>query len=71
MIVCKLFNEPGDWTIAATGERVNLLCANSAWTPDGLNVGWTEFDSKESAIEAWDLIPYEENIENNESTQNV
>jgi len=69
MIVCKLFKEPGDWQIAETGERVNLVCGKEAWTPEGLNVGWTEFDSEDAAIDAWDLVPYvepevEENTEN-------
>ena len=38
-MVCKIFNEEGDYIVSATGERINLVCASKACTPEGLNVG--------------------------------
>jgi hypothetical protein len=54
-MVCKIFKEEGDYLVSATKERINLVCASQAWTPEGLNVGWTEFNSVESACQEWGL----------------
>ena len=57
-MIYKLFIEEGDWIDIATGERRNLLEANIAWTPEGENVGWTQFSSKEECAQAWGLTPW-------------
>lgn len=54
-MVYKLFNEEGDYLDAITKEPRNLLTANWAETPEGLNVGWAEFDSLEEAIAYFNL----------------
>jgi hypothetical protein len=54
-MVCKIFKEEGDYLVSATQERVNLLCVSRADTPEGLNVGWTEFNSEEEACQEWGL----------------
>lgn len=54
-MVYKIFNENGDYVDATTKEPRNLLAANWAETPEGLNVGWTEFDSLEEAIQYFNL----------------
>lgn len=66
-MVYKVLNEDGAWKDAITGERRNLLEANTAWTPEGINVGWTEFSSIEAAAESFGLVPYEENTEDLEN----
>ena len=64
-MVCKLFNEEGDYIVKSTGERVNLLCTTQAHTPEGLNVGWTQVSSEEEACQLWDLEYLKLEIENN------
>jgi len=66
MIVCKLFEEPGEYLRVSDGERVNLYCATQADTPEGLNVGWTSFNNEAEACQEWGLeyLP----IENTEET---
>lgn len=54
-MVYKIFNEVGDYVDAATKEPRNLLSANWAETPEGLNIGWSEFDSLDEAIAHFNL----------------
>jgi len=55
-MVFKQIVEPGgDW-INARGHRVTLLAGNVAYTPDGVNVGWSEFETEEECAQAWGLI---------------
>ncbi len=49
-MVYKLINEDGDYVDVNTGEPRNMLKANWADTPEGMNVGWSEFDSDEEAV---------------------
>lgn len=41
MMVYKIFEELGDFIRVSDNQRVNILFANEAHTPQGLNVGWT------------------------------
>lgn len=50
-MVYKIFNEEGDYIITSTGERVNILFAPNAWTPEGLNVGWTEYTLEDEVLQ--------------------
>jgi hypothetical protein len=65
-MVCKIFNENGDYIVSSTGERVNLLCGPQADTPEGLNVGWTQFNSVEEACQEWGLEYLKLETETNE-----
>lgn len=40
---------------AITFEDVNLLECDIAYTPDGINVGWTEFQSIEEAEQYFNI----------------
>ena len=54
-MVFKQFDDPsGDW-IDTEGKRVILVSGNAAYTPDGLNAGWTEFESVEECEKEWGL----------------
>ena len=54
-MVYKLFIEEGEYQDKTTKEIRNLLEANIAYTPDGINVGWTEFETLELAMEYFNL----------------
>lgn len=43
-MVYKVFEENGDYVRMSDGKRVNILFAEEAHTPQGLNVGWTHFE---------------------------
>ena len=49
-MVYKLFIEDGEYQDKTTKEIRNLLEAEIAYTPDGINVGWTELENLESAM---------------------
>ena len=49
-MVYKLFIEDGEYQDKTTKEIRNLLEATVAYTPDGINVGWTELENLESAM---------------------
>ena len=61
-MVYKIFNETGDYVDATTKEPRNLLSANWAETPEGLNIGWTEFNSLEEAIAYFNLEKIDNNV---------
>lgn len=54
-MVYKLFNEDGDYIDATTKEPRNLLEAEFAMTPDGLNVEWVELENLQAAITYFNL----------------
>ena len=62
MVYKKIQNEEGNY-IDVQQVRWDILEAHEAWTPQGKNVGWDEFDSLESAVQAYGLTydPLEEN----------
>lgn len=68
-MVYKLFNEEGLYRDKTTGEPRNLLEATIAYTPDGINVGWDEFNSIEEAMEHYniELLPEEDSEQNKEN----
>lgn len=43
-MVYKVFEEDGDYIRISDNKRVNILFAEEAHTPQGLNVGWTHFE---------------------------
>ena len=54
-MVFKQISEPsGEW-INQTGERVTLLSGHIAYTPEGVNVGWVEFESAQECEKEWGL----------------
>lgn len=54
MVFKQILEPSGEW-INQTGERVTLLSGHIAYTPEGVNVGWTEFDTVEDCALAWGL----------------
>jgi len=54
-MVYKLFMEIGGYVDKTTKEPRNLLGANWADTPEGFNVGWTEFETLQQAMEYFNL----------------
>lgn len=65
-MVYKLYIEEGDYRDITTNERRNMLSANWADTPQGMNVGWDEFETDEEAMTYYNIyydpIIVEENI---------
>lgn len=55
MIYQKRQQDDGDYT-DADGVRWIVNFFRRVRTPEGVNVGWTEFPSLEAALEAWGLI---------------
>lgn len=54
MVYKKTQNEEGNY-IDVQQTRWDILEAHEAWTPQGKNVGWDEFDSLEKAAQAYGL----------------
>ena len=54
MVYKKVKNDEGCY-IDRNNTRWDILEAHEAWTPDGLNVGWDEYDSEEVAAVAYQL----------------
>lgn len=54
MVYKKIQNEEGNY-IDVQQVRWDILEAHEAWTPQGKNVGWDEFDSLEKAALAYGL----------------
>ncbi len=48
MVYKKIQNDEGNY-IDKKQVRYDILEANEAYTPEGLNVGWDEYDSIEAA----------------------
>lgn len=54
MVYKKIQNEKGDYK-DANEVRFDVLEAHEAHTPEGLNVGWDEFESMDAALTAYGL----------------
>jgi hypothetical protein len=54
-MVYKLFIEEGLYQDKDTKEPRNLLEGEIAYTPEGINVGWTELNSLEDALQYFNL----------------
>jgi len=54
-MVYKLFIEDGEYRDRLTKEGRNLMEAEIAYTPEGINVGWDEFNSLEDAIYSYNI----------------
>ena len=65
MVYKKTQNEEGNY-IDSMNERWDILEAHEAWTPQGKNVGWEEFENLEKAAEAYELTydPKPQEVEN-------
>lgn len=51
----KLYLEEGDYVDLTTGEPRNMLKCNTAWTPEGENVGWDFFETDEEAMQHYNI----------------
>jgi hypothetical protein len=51
----KLFIEDGLYQDIDTKEPRNLMEVEIAYTPEGINVGWDEFDSVEEAMTHYNI----------------
>ena len=49
-MIYKLFLEEGEYRDLTTKEDRNLMEVEVAYTPEGINVGWDEFNSLEEAM---------------------
>lgn len=54
MVYKKVQNEQGDYKDNKE-VRYTILEAHEAWTPEGINVGWDEFESIEVAAVSYGL----------------
>jgi hypothetical protein len=54
-MIYKLFIEDGDYRDIDTLEPRNMMEVNIAYTPDGINVGWDEFNSIEEAMQYYNI----------------
>ncbi len=54
-MIYKLFLEEGLYRDKTTHEDRNMMEVEIAYTPDGINVGWDEFNSIEEAMEAYNI----------------
>ena len=54
-MIYKLFIEDGDYRDIDTLEPRNMMEVNIAYTPDGINVGWDEFNSIEEAMQHYNI----------------
>ena len=54
-MIYKLFLEDGDYRDITTREGRNIMEVEIAYTPEGINVGWDEFNSLEEAMTAYNI----------------
>ena len=54
MVYKKIANEQGDYK-DVNDVRYDVLEAHEAYTPQGLNVGWDEYEDMAQALEAYGL----------------
>jgi hypothetical protein len=54
-MIYKLFIEEGKYRDITTHEDRNMMEVEIAYTPDGINVGWDEFNSIEEAMSAYNI----------------
>lgn len=55
MVYKKIQNEQGDYK-DNKDVRFDILEAHEAYTPEGKNVGWTEFENMDACLSAWGLV---------------
>lgn len=69
-MVYKKFENPEGNYIDVQQVRWDILEAHEAWTPQGKNVGWDEFENIEQAAQAYGLtyspIESDEELDNQE-----
>jgi len=56
----KLYIEDGDYLEILTGEPRNLQGCEIAYTPEGINAGWEEFETEEEAMAFFNIERKEE-----------
>lgn len=63
MVYKKIQNETGDYK-DANEVRYDVLEAHEAYTPQGKNVGWDEYENLQAALTAYGLIydPLQDNL---------
>jgi hypothetical protein len=54
-MIYKLFIEDGDYRDITTREGRNIMEVEIAYTPEGINVGWDEFNSLEEAMVSYNI----------------
>jgi hypothetical protein len=54
-MIYKLFIEEGKYRDITTHEDRNMMEVEIAYTPDGINVGWDDFNSIEEAMTAYNI----------------
>lgn len=54
-MIYKLFLEEGLYQDKDTKEPRNMMETHIAYTPEGINVGWDEFDSIEEAMTHYNI----------------
>jgi hypothetical protein len=54
-MIYKLLIENGEYQDKTTKESRNLMECEIAYTPEGINVGWLEFDSIEEAMQYFNI----------------
>ncbi len=54
-MVYKLFIEEGKYQDKTTRELRNMMEVEIAYTPEGINVGWDQFNSIEEAMDFYNI----------------
>jgi hypothetical protein len=54
-MIYKLLIEDGEFRDRLTREGRNIMEAEIAYTPEGINVGWDEFNSLEEAMLSYNV----------------
>ena len=54
-MIYKLFIEDGGYQDIDTKEPRNMMEVEIAYTPDGINIGWDEFNSKDEAMSHYNI----------------
>lgn len=65
-MIYKLFIEDGGYQDIDTKEPRNLMEAEIAYTPEGINVGWDEFNSIDEAMSHYNIELKPEVLEDEE-----
>lgn len=56
-MVYKVYEEIGDFIRLSDSKRVNILLANQAHTPEGINIGWQVLDIALTSHNVESMIP--------------
>lgn len=54
-MIYKLFLEEGKYRDITTHEDRNMMEVEVAYTPEGINVGWDEFNTIEEAMVSYNI----------------